>query len=119
LEEVVGMAGLTYKVIEIFTSEGAHWKGSPLYEAIVRAVAREKSGARCLVTRAICGCYENGEVASHRVLDLSYNMPVKIEIILPAPELERILSRVEEMVTDGIVIVEHKEIRLHREVGEA
>jgi hypothetical protein len=46
-------------------------------------------------------------------------MPVKIEIILPAPELERILSRVEEMVTDGIVIVEHEEIRLHREVGEA
>jgi CBS domain-containing protein len=111
------MTELTYKVIEIFTSEEARWKGSPLYEAVIRAVAREKSAARCLVSRAIGGCYENGELASHRVLDLSYNMPIKIEIILLAPELERILSRVEEIVTDGIVVVEDMEIRLHRTTG--
>jgi PII-like signaling protein len=98
LEEVGAMTGLTYK-------------------AIVRAVARDESTARCLVTRAIGGCYENGELVSHRVLDPSYNMPVKIEIILPAPELERILTRVEEMVTDGIVMVEDREIRLYRTIG--
>ena len=93
--------------------EGRH----PLYDAIVRTVAREKSAARCIVTRAVAGCFENGEVASHRVLDLSPNMPLKIEIILPEPELDRILDQVEKMVTDGIVVVEEQDIRVHRTTG--
>lgn len=111
------MVGLTYTVIVIYTSEQARWKGVPLHEALTRAVAGEKSAARCLVGRAIGGCYENGEVASHRVLDLSHNMPLKVEIILPTPEAERILARLEEMVPDGVVTVEHRLVRLHRTTG--
>lgn len=107
-------ADLTYSVIEVFTSEEARWHGVPLYDAIVRAVAKEGAFARCLVTKGIAGCYEDGELASHRVLDLSYNMPLKIEIVLPASELERVLARVEEMVGDGIIVVEDVEIRSHR-----
>lgn len=108
------MAGMTYTIIEIFTSEEARWHGSPLYEAIVRVVAHEKSDARCIVTRGVAGCFESGEVASHHVLDISYNMPVKIEIILPPRDLERVLPHVEEMVSDGIVMVQEREISLHR-----
>jgi len=111
------VAGVAYRAIVIYTSERAHWKGSPLYEAIIRVVAHEKSAARCLVTRAVAGCYENGEVASHRVLDLSHNMPVKIEIILPAPELERVLDQVERVVGEGMVTVEERDVRVHRTSG--
>jgi PII-like signaling protein len=105
---------LAYGIIEVFTSEEARWHGSPLYDAIVHMVAKEESFARCIVTKGIAGCYEDGEVASHRVLDLSYNMPLKIEIVLPASELERVLARVEEMATEGIVVVEDVQIRSHR-----
>lgn len=105
---------LAYSVIEIFTSEEARWHGSPLYDAIVRTVAKEDCFARCIVSKGIAGCYEDGEIASHRILDLSYNMPVKIEIVLPASELERVLAHVDEMVTDGIVVVEDVKIRAHR-----
>lgn len=105
---------LAYSVIEIFTSEEARWHGAPLYDAVVRAVAKEAAFARCVVSKGIAGCYEDGELASHRVLDLSYNMPLKIEIVLPRSELERVLERVEEMVGDGIIVVEDVEIRSHR-----
>ncbi len=105
---------LTYGVIEIFTSEEARWHGSPLYDAIVHMVAKEDGFARCIVSKGIAGCYEDGEMASHRVMDLSYNMPLKIEIVLPASELERVLAHVDEMVTDGLVVVEDVEIRVHR-----
>jgi CBS domain-containing protein len=111
------MAGMTYKIIEIFTSEATRWHGTPLYEAIVQVVAKEKSAARCIVTKGVAGCFENGEVASHRVLDVSYNMPLKIEIILPSPELDRVLPKIEAMVTDGIIVVEESEIRAHRTTG--
>jgi CBS domain-containing protein len=104
-------------VIEIFTSEQARWKSGPLYDAVVQLVAREKSAARCLVTRAVAGSYENGEVASHRVLDLSHNMPLKIEIILPGPELDRLLPKVQELVGDGIVLVQDRDLCVHRTEG--
>ena len=52
------MAGMTYSVIEIFTSEEARWHGSPLYEAIVQScnlyfyhlgerVGMDRMGRRC------------------------------------------------------------------------
>jgi CBS domain-containing protein len=41
-------------------------------------------------------------------------MPLKIEIVLPAAELGRVLPLVEEIVTDGIVMVEEMEAHVHR-----
>ena len=55
--------------------------------------------------RATAGCYETGEIASQNLLTISYNMPVKIEIILPATEAESVLAALEDLVTDGIVAV--------------
>jgi len=105
---------IKYNVIEIFTSEETRYRGKPLHEAIVQYVRSLKIAARCVVARGIGGCYENGEVASQNILILSFNMPLKIEIILPSPELNLVLPTVEEMVTDGIVVVEDMEIRCHK-----
>ncbi len=111
------MTGMTYKIVHIFTSEQAHVHGAPLYEAIVRVVAKERSAARCIVTRGVAGCFENGETASHRVLDISHNMPVKIEIVLPGPELERVLPAIEELVGDGVIVVQEGGMIVHRTTG--
>jgi CBS domain-containing protein len=105
---------LQYKVIEIFTSEKVRWKGRPLNEAIVQYVHDLKIAARCLVTRAIDGCYESGEVAKGRLEILSYNMPLRIAIVLPAAEIERVLPEVEAMVTDGIVAVHQLDVVSHK-----
>jgi PII-like signaling protein len=94
-----------YKKIEIFTSEEARWQGQPLYAAFVQFVHDLKIAARCLVTRGIGSSYESGEIATGRLEVLSYNMPVRVTIVAPAAESERILSKAEEMVTDGIVTV--------------
>jgi len=113
------MTSTAYKVIEVFTSEEARWRGSPLYDAIVHAIAKEGIKARCVASRGIGGCYETGEVASHHVLDLSNNMPVKIEIVLPASELEAVVDRIEEMVSDGVVAVHDLQVRSHRMHGRS
>jgi CBS domain-containing protein len=73
-----------------------------------------KIAARCLVTRAVDGCYENGEVATGRLEILSYNMPLRIVIVLPTSEIERVLPEVEAMVTDGIVAVHQLEVVSHK-----
>lgn len=105
---------LQYKVIEIFTSEEARWQGRPLTEAIVQYVRDLKIAARCLVTRAIEGCYESGEIATRRLEILSYNMPLRIVIVMPAAEIERVLPQIEEMVMDGIVAVQSLEVVSHK-----
>lgn len=106
-----------YKKIEIFTSEEARWQGQPLYNAIVQFVHDLKIAARCVVTRGIEGSYESGEIATGRIEVLSYNMPVRITIIVPAVESERILSKAAEMVTDGIVAVQDLSVVSHRTRG--
>lgn len=106
-----------YKIIEIFTSEEARWQGQPLYNAVVQFVHDLKIAARCLVTKGIEGCYESGEIATGRLEVLSYNMPVRITLVVPAGEAERVLSQAEEMVTDGIVAVQELKVFSHKTRG--
>jgi CBS-domain-containing membrane protein len=108
---------LQYKKIEIYTSEQARWEGRPLYDAMVQFVHDLKIAARCLVTRGIEGSYENGEIATGRLEVLSYNMPLRITIIVPAVEAEKVLAKVEVMVLDGIVAVEDLNVISHRTHG--
>jgi CBS-domain-containing membrane protein len=103
-----------YKIIEIFTSEAIRWEGKPLSDAIVEHVKGKKIAARCMVTRAIEGCYENGDIASTRLEILSMNMPLRITIVLPAAQAESLLLKVEEMVSDGIVAVQDIQALSHK-----
>jgi len=106
-----------YKKIEIFTSEEIRWQGQPLYDAIVQSVHDLKIAARCLVTRGIEGSYESGEIATGRLEVLSYNMPVRVTIVMPASEFERVAAKVEAMVTDGIVAVQDLHVISHKTRG--
>ncbi len=108
---------LQYKLIDIFTSEGARWDGRPLSDAIVQYVRDLKIAARTLVTRATQGSYESGEISTGRIEVLSYNIPVRITIVIPGSELERILPKMEEMVEDGIVTVQDLNVVSHRTRG--
>jgi CBS domain-containing protein/PII-like signaling protein len=106
-----------YKIIEIFTSEEVRWQGSPVHDAIVQSVHDLKIAARCMVTRGIAGAYESGEIATGRLEVLSYNMPIRITIVAPAVESERILSRAEQMVSDGIVAMYDLNVISHKTHG--
>jgi CBS domain-containing protein len=106
-----------YTIIEIFIDEEARWQGEPLSTAIVRLVHDLKIAARCLVTRGIAGSYENGEIASGGIEVLSYNMPIRLTIVAPAAESEIILTKAEEMVTEGMVTVQEVKVRSHKTRG--
>ena len=105
---------LAYKIIEIFTSESIRWKGKPVSDAVIEYVRGKKIAARCMVSRAMEGCYENGDVASAKLEILSLNLPLRITIILPAAEVESVLPQIEEMVTDGIVAVQAIQVRSYK-----
>lgn len=97
---------LKYKLIQIYTSESARCQGKPACEAIVEAVRALRIAARCQVTRGVAGCYENGEMSSDLTEILSHNAPLKIEIIVPAAEAEKVEARLFGLAPEGIVTAE-------------
>lgn len=105
---------MNYKVIEIFTSENARWHGKPLHEAVIGLVRKRQLAARCLLTRGLAGCYENGEMATGKIEILSFNMPLKLEIVLPASQAESLLPTLQDMAIDGIVGVRDLSVVSHR-----
>lgn len=105
---------LNYKAIEIFTNEEARHRKKPVADAVVQYLKDLKIAARCIVTRGVAGCYESGEVATSRIVVLSFNMPIRIFIVLPAAETERVLEGLNELVTDGIVALHDLNVLSHR-----
>jgi CBS domain-containing protein len=105
---------LTYTLARIFTSEESRHKGRPLYQEIIDLVTRQKISARCQVTKGVAGCYENGEVATLGIEVMSASMPLEIIVIMPQQESARLLPLLEEMVDEGIMTVEEKDVRWHK-----
>ncbi len=105
---------LNYKAIEIFTSEAARYRGKPVADAVMQYILGLKIAARCIVTRGIAGCFENGEVATGRLEILSLNLPICIYIVIPAVETEGVLDNLNTMINDGIIAMHDLNVLSHR-----
>ncbi len=103
-----------YSVIEIYSNEEARWQNTALPEAIINLVRDKKIAGRCMIFKGTGACYENGEIATQSILTLSYNMPIKIEILLPTPELDHILPVLTKMIDEGIVGVRDLNVICHK-----
>ena len=105
---------LHYKTIEILTNEQARFRNRPIADAVVEYVRGLKIAARCMVTRGIGGCYESGEVTTKRLEVLSYNLPIRISIVLPAATAARVLEGLDGLVTDGIITLQDLNVVSHK-----
>ncbi len=105
---------LHYKRIEILTSENARCGKKSVVDAVLDYVHGLKIAARCMVTRGIAGCYESGELATGRLEILSFNMPVRISIVLPAAEAEQVVDGLDGMINDGILALHDLNVLSHR-----
>lgn len=99
-----------YATLRIYTNEKAKYEGKELAAAVVSYIHSLKIAARCAVLRGTEGCYENGSMVTQRIVELSYTMPLIIDILLPAGEADSVLERLTAMVTDGIVSVSKTEV---------
>ena len=96
---------IEYKLIEIFTSEDVRYRHRPVAEAILQLVQTMQIAGRCHVAKGTDACYETGEMATQNLLELSYNLPVKIEILLPSADAATLLPLLEDILTEGVIAV--------------
>lgn len=92
-----------YSIIRVYTSEKARYEGKDLSLAIESYIRSLKIAARCVILRGSGGCYEGGGTASARIVELSYDLPLIVEIVLPRADEKTVLERLDAMVVDGIV----------------
>lgn len=105
---------LNYKAIEIFTNEDARYRGKPIADAVIDYIRDLKIAARCIVTRGIAGCYESGEVSTGRVEILSFNLPIRIYIVLPAALTDQVLEGLDVLVGNGIIALHDLTVVSHK-----
>jgi uncharacterized protein len=101
------------KLLRVFVGESDRWQGKPLYQAIVERV-REEGLAGATVLRGIEGFDADSRLHTARLLRLSEDLPVVIEIVDSAEQIERILPALDEMVGEGMVTVERVDVIAYR-----
>lgn len=101
------------KLVRIFIGESDTWHGKPLYQAIVQRV-REEGLAGATVTRGIEGYGASSHLHTSRILRLSEDLPLVIEIVDTEERIEALLPILDEMVGDGMVTIESVRIVTYR-----
>src|ERR1051325_840264 len=97
------------KVISIYIGQSDQWHGQSLYNAIV-LLAKREGMAGATVTRGVEGFGANSRIHTTSLLDLSTDLPIKIEIIDTEERVQRFLPMLDDMVTEGLITVRDCEI---------
>ena len=92
-------------LLRIFVGESDKYGHRPLYEAIVLK-ARESGLAGATVTRGVMGFGKNSVLHTAKILRLSEDLPMIIEIVDSLETVESFLPELDVMITDGLVTLE-------------
>lgn len=92
-------------LLRIFIGESDRWHGQPVYEAIVLK-ARELHLAGATVLRGPMGFGAHSRLHTVKVLRLSEDLPVIVEIVDTEEKINTLLPHIEAMVTEGLVTLE-------------
>lgn len=105
------------KLLRIFIGESDRHEGMPLYEWIVRK-ARENGLAGATVLRGLEGYGASSRLHTARVLRLSTDLPIVVEIVDSEENIEAFLPLIDVAIGEGLATLERVEVRFYR-AGEA
>src|SRR5436190_15440784 len=93
------------KKITVYVGEDVHHHGEPLYLAVLNYLFYHGvSGAT--VTKSVAGFGADHRLHTARILELSENLPVKVEFVEAEDALDRLLPKLLQMVGDGLVEIQ-------------
>ena len=101
------------QLLRIFIGENDQWHGRPLYEAIVTR-AREAGMAGATVLRGLMGFGAKSRIHTAKVLRMSEDLPIVVEIVDRADRIEAFLPVLDEMVADGLMTLERAQVITYR-----
>jgi PII-like signaling protein len=100
-------------LLRIFIGESDHRDGVPLYEWIVRQ-ARQSGLAGATVLRGLEGFGAKSRLHTAKILRLSMDLPIVVEIVDTREKIEAFLPVIDEAITEGLATLEKVQIRFYR-----
>jgi PII-like signaling protein len=100
-------------LLRIFVGESDKHDGKPLYEWLVLE-ARRAGLAGATVLRGIEGFGAHSRLHTAKILRLSEDLPIVIEIVDALDKIEAFLPTVDAAVAEGLATVERVQVRLYR-----
>lgn len=101
----------------IYLGEADRHDGQPRYQAIV-AFLRDRGIAGATVFRGIEGYGANARLHTSRLLRLSEDLPILIEVVDREDRLRAILPELDAMLEDGLITIERVEVVAYRGAGQ-
>jgi PII-like signaling protein len=96
-------------LLRLYVGESARWKGQPLYEALVLK-AREMHLAGATVLRGPLGYGRSSRLHSAKILRLSMDLPLVIEIVDTEDKIGGFLPVLRTMMQGGLVTLEKVQV---------
>ena len=101
------------KLLRIFIGELDKWQKKPLYEALVFA-AKEKGIAGATVLRGILSYGASSRIHTAKLLDLSFDLPIIVEIVDHEDKIEKFMETVNQMIEEAgcgaLITIEKAEV---------
>lgn len=101
------------QLLRIFIGESDRWQGKPLYEAVILK-AREMGIAGATMLRGMMGYGAASRIHTAKILRLSVDLPIVVEIVDSAEKITTLLPTIEEMVQEGLVTLENVRVLQYR-----
>jgi PII-like signaling protein len=92
------------KHVTVFINSNDQWHGQPLYAAIVHR-CQQQGVAGATVSRCMEGYGARHELHTTRLLELTENLPIRIDIVDVPERIGPLLSALETMIGEGLVTV--------------
>jgi hypothetical protein len=104
------------QLLRILIGENDKYEKRPLYEWIVRK-ARESGLAGATVSRGLEGFGAHSRVHTAKILRLSSDLPIVIEIVDTHEKIAQFLPLIDDAITEGLATLENVKIRFYRGGG--
>ncbi len=100
-------------LMRIFIGENDKYKGKPLYQAVLNRF-RERGLAGATVLRGVAGFGASSTMHTEKVLRLSIDLPLIIEVVETEETIESILPDLDEMIGGGLITLERARVIMYR-----
>lgn len=89
------------------------YKGKPVYEAIL-LLLRKRGFAGATVHRAIAGFGASARLHTDKILRLSTDLPVIVEVVETEDKIQEVLPELDEMIGGGLITLERARVIMYR-----
>ena len=100
-------------LMRVFIGESDKYHGKPLYEVLLERF-RKKGLAGATVLRGVAGFGASSKLHTDKILRLSIDLPIIIEVVETEEAVQAILPDLSEMIGGGLITLEKANVILYR-----